>query len=175
MSEGTSAFPSQSQNPSSTPSAGSPTVGVTFVQEPPTSAPTTTSLIPVLTSATVTSAPRSATPTRGPVTSPISYAPSTVEPTLSPVSYKPITSAPTTAYPTMSSDRPVEMPMKGPASLPCRDLENYPFFVDLSIGTQTCIWLRSSSRSAADFGTLCSSTNPLGYGYVICAKTCRRC
>jgi hypothetical protein len=67
-----------------------------------------------------------------------------------------------------------QSPVMESVTVTCSDNDHFHFYVDAAHGVQTCAWLRNVGTGRT-FDLLCSSKTPLGYGYVLCPRTCNRC
>jgi hypothetical protein len=163
--------------PISVPATPQPVATPTTIS-PVTGSPVTGSVAPTL----------SATVSAQPAVSPVTFVPGVVPSTTGPTvvdrqpsgfpsrSQNPITFpivAPSDVFLSPASS-PVESPVEV-GTISCADCDFFPFYVDVAYGKQTCMWLRNNVTNTAILNTICSFKDPLGYGFVLCPKTCGRC
>jgi hypothetical protein len=167
------------------PVTASPVTASPVTASPVTASPVTETMSITATLSQPTWMPATYVPISPPLTAPLSSAPAAFPssavpiPDLAPPGQVGYPSTFPSAAP--SGETPAFSPLSSPAESPvdiatvtCNDYDAFPFYVDAAYGKQTCAWLRNVGTGVA-FNVLCSSKTPLGYGFVICPKTCGRC
>ena len=166
-------------------STSSPVTASPVTASPVTASPVTETMSITATLSQPTWMPATYVPISPPLTAPLSSAPAAFPssavpiPDLAPPAQVGYPSTFPSAAP--SGETPAFSPLSSPAESPvdivtvtCNDYDAFPFYVDAAYGKQTCAWLRNVGTGVS-FDVLCSSKTPLGYGFVICPKTCGRC
>jgi hypothetical protein len=177
--------PSTSGPVTASPVTASPVTASPVTASPVTASPVTETMSITATLSQPTWMPATYVPISPPLTAPLSSAPAAFPssavpiPDLAPPGQVGYPSTFPSAAP--SGETPAFSPLSSPAESPvdiatvtCNDYDAFPFYVDAAYGKQTCAWLRNVGTGVA-FNVLCSSKTPLGYGFVICPKTCGRC